>query len=188
MRVSSRRMQTLASFEELLTTLEGTSGVLADTVDVPPLNVFSVRPRGRTTAAGGGSAGRCRSGEDLCRAAVGGTPRRSLGRGDLFHCGARCGACGREAGKRSHLQLLPPCAADDRTQEGLLSFLRRTSTPYPNAGGFPFRSSLEHLLRTPATALDGSALTRGAPNDAAGRNTRRGKGRPWLRPGTPSPT
>jgi hypothetical protein len=33
----------VASFEELLTALEGTSGVLADTVDVPPLNIRSVR-------------------------------------------------------------------------------------------------------------------------------------------------
>ena len=33
----------VASFEELLAALEGTSGVLADTVDVPPLNVPSVR-------------------------------------------------------------------------------------------------------------------------------------------------
>ena len=33
----------VASFEELLTALEGTSGVLADTVDVPPLNIQSVR-------------------------------------------------------------------------------------------------------------------------------------------------
>jgi hypothetical protein len=33
----------VASFEELLTALEGTSGVLADTVDVPPLNISSVR-------------------------------------------------------------------------------------------------------------------------------------------------
>src|SRR3712207_7383586 len=33
----------VASFEELLTALEGTSGVLADTVDVPTLNVLSVR-------------------------------------------------------------------------------------------------------------------------------------------------
>jgi hypothetical protein len=33
----------VASFEELLTTLEGTSGVLADTVDVPPLNIPSTR-------------------------------------------------------------------------------------------------------------------------------------------------
>jgi hypothetical protein len=33
----------VASFEELLTALEGTSGVLADTVDVPPLNVSGVR-------------------------------------------------------------------------------------------------------------------------------------------------
>lgn len=33
----------VASFEELLTALEGTSGALADTVDAPPLNVPSVR-------------------------------------------------------------------------------------------------------------------------------------------------
>ena len=33
----------VASFEELLSVLEGTSGVLADTVDVPPLNMTSVR-------------------------------------------------------------------------------------------------------------------------------------------------
>ena len=33
----------VASFEELLTALEGTSGVLADAVDVPPLNVAGVR-------------------------------------------------------------------------------------------------------------------------------------------------
>ena len=33
----------VSSFEELLAALEGTSGVLADTVDVPPLNVASVR-------------------------------------------------------------------------------------------------------------------------------------------------
>jgi hypothetical protein len=32
-----------ATFEELLTVLEGTSGALADTVDVPPLDVPSVR-------------------------------------------------------------------------------------------------------------------------------------------------
>jgi hypothetical protein len=33
----------VASFEDLLTALEGTSGVLADTVDVPPLNIPSLR-------------------------------------------------------------------------------------------------------------------------------------------------
>jgi hypothetical protein len=33
----------VASFEDLLTALEGTSGVLADTADVPPLNIRSVR-------------------------------------------------------------------------------------------------------------------------------------------------
>jgi hypothetical protein len=33
----------VTTFEELLTALEGTSGVLADTVDVPPSNVAGVR-------------------------------------------------------------------------------------------------------------------------------------------------
>src|SRR5215212_517441 len=33
----------VASFEELLSTLEDTSGLLADTVDVPPLNIASLR-------------------------------------------------------------------------------------------------------------------------------------------------
>src|ERR671910_180380 len=33
----------VSSFEELLSALEGTSGVLADTVDVPPLNVAGLR-------------------------------------------------------------------------------------------------------------------------------------------------
>src|SRR5215211_7501981 len=33
----------VASFEQLLTALEDTSGILADTVDVPPLNISSVR-------------------------------------------------------------------------------------------------------------------------------------------------
>jgi hypothetical protein len=42
----------VASFEELLTVLEGTSGVLVDTVDVRPLNVPSgCAPRGRNYSA-----------------------------------------------------------------------------------------------------------------------------------------
>ena len=52
-------------------------------------------------------------------------------------------------------------------EKGLLTVLRRTSTPLPNAGWFPFRSSVEHLLRTPATALGGPALARGTPGGAA---------------------
>ena len=52
-------------------------------------------------------------------------------------------------------------------EEGLLTFLRRTSTPLPTAGGFPFRSAVQHLLRTPATALGGLALARGTPGGAA---------------------
>ena len=35
--------ENVSSFEELLTSLEGTSGALADTVDVPPLNIAGVR-------------------------------------------------------------------------------------------------------------------------------------------------
>src|SRR5918998_4291531 len=135
----------------------------------------------RIEATGGGSAGRCRSGEDLCRAAVGRTARGSFDTGDLFHSCARGGAYGREAGERSHLRLLPPRAADDRGGgSGLLSAANQH--PLPKAGWFPFQSSGEHLLRAPATALGRSILANGTPNDAAGGSIGRGRFRcPWLR-------
>ena len=93
----------VSSFEELLSALEGTSGVLADTVDVPPLNVPRAHLVARTTEADGGSAGRRRSREDLRRAAVGGPARGSFDNGDLFRGCPRRGACGCEAWKRSRL-------------------------------------------------------------------------------------
>lgn len=46
----------VTSFEELLTALEGTSGVLADAVDVPPLDVSGANRLARTEATGSGSA------------------------------------------------------------------------------------------------------------------------------------
>src|ERR671916_393631 len=135
----------------------------------------------RTEATGGGSAGRCRSGEDLCRAEVGRTARGSLDTGDLCHGCARRGAYGRKAGKRSHLRLLPPRAADYRG--GGSTLLSATNQhPLPNACEFPFRSSGEHLLRALATALGRSILANGTPNDAAGGSIGRGRCRcPWLR-------
>src|SRR5215204_5562031 len=140
-----------------------------------------------TTATGGGSAGRCWSGEDLLRAAVGGPARGSLDTGDLFHGCARRGAHGRETGKRSHLRLLPPRVADDRGR-GFALLSAANQHPLPNASWFPFRSSVEHLFRTPATALGRPTLVCRAPDDAAGRSIGRGKCRPWMSRGAPSPT
>ena len=60
-------------------------------------------------------------------------------------------------------------------EEGLLSFLRRTSTPYLTRAGSHFDPRSSTTLRTPATALGGSALARGTPDDAADRSTGRGK-------------
>src|SRR5215212_677250 len=127
----------------------------------------------RATATGGGSARRRQSGEDLRRAAVGGTARGSLDAGDLFHGCAGRGAHRCEAGKRSHLLLLPSRAADDRGRGSTL-LSAANQHPLPNAGGFPLRSSVEHLLRTPSTALGGSALACRAPNDGAGCSVEQG--------------
>src|SRR4028119_2477362 len=115
----------------------------------------------RTTDAGGGSAGRGWSREDLRRAAVGGPARGSFDTGDFFYSCARRGACGCEAWKRSRLRLLPQRAADDRGG-GPALLPAANQHPLLDASRIPFRSRVEHLLRTPSRALGGSALARGA--------------------------
>jgi hypothetical protein len=105
----------VASFEELLNALEGTSGVLADTVDVPPLNVAGVRASWqelrRQAADLPDAEGLERIYSELRLAA------RPEDRSILeisFRGGAGGGAGGREAGKRPHLRLLSWRAANDR--------------------------------------------------------------------------
>ena len=59
-----------------------------------------------------------------------------------------------------HLRLLPPRAADYRGG-GFALLPAANQHPIPEADGFPFRSSVEHLLRTPAKTLGRPTLLLG---------------------------
>jgi hypothetical protein len=141
----------VASFEELLGALEGTSGVLADTVDVPPLNVTSVRTSWQELR---------RQAEDLPDAAglekIFAELQLAARREDrsmleissvvalgAVHAGVRLG--------NVHIFDYYRRALRTIVEEGLLSFLRRTSIPYLTRAGSHFdpRSSTysERLLR-----------------------------------------
>jgi hypothetical protein len=120
----------VASFEELLTALEGTSGVLADTVDVPPLNISSVRTSWqelrRQVADLPDAEGLDKIFSDLQLAA------RQEDRSILeissmvalgaVHAGVRLGDVHVFDYYRSALPTI--------VEEGLVSFLRRVSIPY----------------------------------------------------------
>jgi len=120
----------VASFEELLTTLEGTSGVLADTVDVPPLNIPGLRTSWgelqRQVADLPDAEGLEEIFSDLQLAA------RQEDRSILeissvvalgaVHAGVRLGDAYIFDYYRSALPTI--------VEEGLVSFLRRISTPY----------------------------------------------------------
>src|SRR5829696_4156276 len=107
----------VSSFEELLSALEGTSGVLADTVDVPPLNVAGVRTSWQELQM---------QAADLPDAAG-----LELGNVYIFDYYRRA------------LRII--------VEEGLLSFLQRTSTPYLTRAGAHFDPASstysERLLR-----------------------------------------
>jgi hypothetical protein len=141
----------VGSFEELLTALEGASGVLADTVDVPPLNVPSLRASwqelGRQAADLPDAAGLEKIFAELQLAA------RQENRSILeissmvaigaVRSGVRLGSVHIFDYYRRALRMI--------VEEGLLSFLRRTSTPYLTRAGSHFDPRLstysERLLR-----------------------------------------
>ena len=141
----------VASFEELLTTLEGTSGVLADTVDVPPLNVPSVRASWqelrRQAADLPDAAGLEKIFAELQLAAR--QEDRSVGEiSSVVALGAvRAGV------KLGNVHIFDYYCRALRAivEEGLPPFLRRTSTPYLTRAGSHFdpRSSTysERLLQ-----------------------------------------
>src|SRR5215213_50020 len=128
----------VSSFEELLSALEGTSGVLADTVDVPPLNVAGVRTSWqelqRQAVDLPDTAGLEKIFSELQLAA-----RRedrsileissvvALG---AVHAGVRLGNVHIFDYYRSALRTI--------VEEGLLCFLRRISTPYLTRAGSHF--------------------------------------------------
>ena len=141
----------VASFEELLSVLEGTSGVLADTVDVPPLNITSVRTswqelrRQATDLPDAADLERIYAELQL---AARQEDRSILEISSMVALGAvRAGV------RLGNVHIFDYYRGALRTivEEDLRSFLRRTSTPYLTRAGSHFdpRSSTysERLLR-----------------------------------------
>ena len=165
MRACSRREADVASFEELLTALEGTSGVLADTIDVPPLNVPSVRTSWqelrRQAADLPDAAGLEKIFAELQLAARQ-EDRSMLEISSMVALGAvRTGV------KLGNVHIFDYYRRALRTivEEGLLSFLRRTSTPYVTRAGTHFDPRATTLLRTPAPALGRPGCPTGRPSE-----------------------
>ena len=141
----------VASFEELLSALEGTSSVLADTVDVPPLNVAGVRTSWQElqmqAAELPDAAGLEKIFAEL-QSAARQEDRSILEISSIVALGAvRAGV------KLGNVHIFDYYRGALRTivEEGLLSFLRRTSTPYLTRAGSHFDPALstysERLLR-----------------------------------------
>ena len=141
----------VASFDELLTALEGTSGVLADTVDVPPLDVASVRTSWqelRRQAAHLPDAACLETIFARLQVAARQEERSLLEISSLVALGAvRTGVTLGNVHVFDYYRRALRTIVD----EGVLSFLRRTSTPYLVRAGSHFdpRSSTysERLLR-----------------------------------------
>jgi hypothetical protein len=141
----------VASFEELLTALEGTSGVLADTVDVPPLDIPSLRTSWqelqRQVADLPDAAGLENIFAELQLAARQ-EDRSVLEISSIVALGAV--HAGMSLGN-VHIFDYYRRALRTILEEGLLSFLRRASTPYLTraAAHFDPQSSTysERLLR-----------------------------------------
>jgi hypothetical protein len=139
------------SFEELLTALEGTSGVLADAVDVPPLDVSGARTAWqelrRQAADLPDAAGLEEIFSELQLAA------QQEGRSTLEISSVVALGAARAGVKLGNVHVFGYYRLALRTiaEEGLISFLRRTSSPYLTRAGSHFdpRSSThsERLLR-----------------------------------------
>ena len=141
----------VATFEELLTALEGTSGMLADTVDVPPLNVPSVRTSWQELQAQAAGLPDAAGMEKIfaeLQLAARQEDRSMLEISSMVALGAA--RAGVKLGS-AHVFEYYRHALRTIVEEGLLSFLRRTSTPYLTRAGSHFdpRSSTysERLLR-----------------------------------------
>jgi hypothetical protein len=141
----------VASFEELLTVLEDTSGVLADTVDVPPLNVPSLRTSWqelRQQAADLPDAAGLEKIFAELQLAARREDRSILEISSMVALGAV-----RSGVRLGNVHIFAYYRRALRTivEEGLPSFLRRTSTPYLTRAGSHFdpRSCTytERLLR-----------------------------------------
>jgi hypothetical protein len=127
-----------SSFEELLSALEGTSGVLADTVDVPPLNVAGVRTSWQELQMQAADLPDAAGLEKIfaeLQSAARQEDRSILEISSIValgavHAGVKLGNVHVFDYYRSALRTI--------VEEGLLSFLQRTSTPYLTRAGFHF--------------------------------------------------
>jgi hypothetical protein len=141
----------VASFEELLSALEGTSGVLADTVDVPPLNISGVRTSWQELRRQAADLPDAAGLEEIfaeLQLAARQEDRSILEISSMVALGAvRTGV------KLGNVHIFDYYRGALRTivEEGLLSFLRRTSTPYLTRAGSHFDPRVstysERLLR-----------------------------------------
>jgi hypothetical protein len=120
----------VSSFEELLSALEGTSGVLADTVDVPPLNVAGVRASWQELRRQAGDLPDAQGLEKIfsqLRLAARREDRSVMEISSVVALGAvRAGVT------LGNVHIFDYYRGALRTiaDEGLVSFLYRTSTPY----------------------------------------------------------
>ena len=141
----------VASFEELLTALEDTSGVLADSVDVPPLNVASLRTSWQELRQQAADLPDAAGLEEIfgeLQLAARQEDRPMLEISSMVALGAV------RAGMRlGSVYIFDYYRRALRTivEEGLPSFLRRTSPPYLTRAGSHFdprsRTHTDHLLR-----------------------------------------
>jgi hypothetical protein len=141
----------VSSFEELLSALEGTSGVLADTVDVPPLNVAGVRTSWQELQVQAADLPDAAGLEKIfaeLKLAARQEDRSILEISSIValgavHAGVKLGNVHVFDYYRGALRMI--------VEEGLLSFLHRTSTPYLTRAGSHFdpraSSHSERLLR-----------------------------------------
>jgi hypothetical protein len=128
----------VASYEELLSRLEKSSGVLADTIDIPPMSVHEARA---SLDALRSQAHDLPSAEDLAEIfrALQGTAKDE-GR-SLSDVSAAVGLAAAKAGiELGNTHIFDFYRASFRTiqQEGLLRFLRRTASPYLSRAGKHF--------------------------------------------------
>jgi hypothetical protein len=142
----------VSSFDELLSALEGTSGVLADTVDVPPLNVQSVRTSWQELQRQAADLPDANGLEKIfaeLQLAARREDRSILEISSVValgavHAGVRLG--------NIHIFDYYRLALRTIVEEGLLSFLQRTSTPYLTRAGSHFDPRMstysERLLRS----------------------------------------
>ena len=128
----------ISSFEELLSRLEGTSGVLADAVDVPPLNVNDLRASWRALQS---QATDLPSPEGLASIFAGlQEAARREGR-SLLEVSTLVGLGAARAGIRIgdvYVFDYYRRALRSIAEEGLLTFLRRISSPYLERAGKHF--------------------------------------------------